>query len=196
MNYRLTKSELNKILTNWNTFLHKKIHLIACGGTALTLLDIKESTIDIDFMIPINSDYNYLIKNLQDLGYVQITGSGWKRKDEIFIFDLFQNNCIHTTKLIESPLNKGNNITLKKFSHIYLGVLNYYDLMISKIFRGASQDFEDCLALVRVKAHEIDLSRLKKRFKETASYEPAEDRVNKQFRYFILKVEEENIYGQ
>lgn len=68
--------------------------------------------------------------------------------------------------------------------------------MISKIFRGASQDFEDCLALVRVKAHEIDLSRLKKRFKETASYEPAEDRVNKQFRYFILKVEEENIYGQ
>lgn len=106
MNYRLTKSELNKILTNWNTFLHKKIHLIACGGTALTLLDIKESTIDIDFMIPINSDYNYLIKNLQDLGYVQITGSGWKRKDEIFIFDLFQNNCIHTTKLIESPLIK------------------------------------------------------------------------------------------
>jgi hypothetical protein len=35
-----------------NEGLTKKITLVAAGGTAMTLLDLKPSTIDIDFTIP------------------------------------------------------------------------------------------------------------------------------------------------
>ncbi|MCK4463848.1 MAG: hypothetical protein KAU58_06015 [Candidatus Omnitrophica bacterium] len=190
---RLNKADLMKKLSGWNAFLRRKIHLIACGGTALTLLDIKESTKDIDFMIPLENDYKYLIRILSDLGYVQDTGYGWKRTGEIYSFDLFMGNFVFTTGLIESPLAEGNNILIKEFSHIFLGTLNYYDLIISKIFRGSTQDFEDCFTLIKTKSKEIDRSYLQKRFKETASYEPAEDRVNKQFDYFISKIEKDKL---
>ena len=165
MKLRLTKNDLNNRLADWNKFLRRKIHLIACGGTALTLLDVKESTKDIDLMIPIDRDYTYLTSLLQDLGYTQSTSHGWTKKGEIFRFDLFRGNSIHTTQLIESPLEKKNNIKLKEFTYIYLGALNYYDLIISKIFRGHSQDFEDCLMLVKKAYQEIDLAYLKERFK-------------------------------
>jgi len=39
-------------LSIWDSYLRKKVHLIACGGTALTLMTIKESTKDIDLIIP------------------------------------------------------------------------------------------------------------------------------------------------
>lgn len=196
MKLRLTKSDLNNRLSDWNNFLHRKIHLIACGGTALTLLDVKESTKDIDLMIPVDSEYTYLTTILVDLGYKKVTTSGWKKKDEIFRFDLFRGNFIHTTQLLESPLNDGNNIMIKEFTYIYLGALNYYDLITSKLFRSNAQDFEDCLTLIKVKFNEIDLDRLKERFTETASYEIAEERVNKQFESFLLKIKENDIYGK
>jgi len=41
MDYRINKQTLLDVLAQWNGFLRRKIHLIACGGTALTLLDIK-----------------------------------------------------------------------------------------------------------------------------------------------------------
>ena len=33
-------------LDNWNSLMNFKVHLIACGGTAMILLDIKDSTKD------------------------------------------------------------------------------------------------------------------------------------------------------
>ena len=104
MEYRLNKRTLLDALGQWNRFFKRKIHLIACGGTAPTLLDIKLSTKDIDFMVPIESEYEYLIKILKDLGYQKTTGSSWKREGDIYIFDIFSGNRIHTTELLESPL--------------------------------------------------------------------------------------------
>jgi len=39
--YRIDRQEL---ISGWDGFLKRKVHLIACGGTALTLLEIKPST--------------------------------------------------------------------------------------------------------------------------------------------------------
>jgi hypothetical protein len=36
MEYRLDKNKLLEILEQWHHFLRKKVHLIACGGTAMT----------------------------------------------------------------------------------------------------------------------------------------------------------------
>jgi peroxiredoxin family protein len=48
MEYRLNKQKLLDIMELWNRFLKRRVHLIACGGTAMTLLDVKASTKDVD----------------------------------------------------------------------------------------------------------------------------------------------------
>jgi hypothetical protein len=183
MKYRINKTRLFETLGIWNGFLKRKVHLIACGGTALTLLDIKPSTKDIDLIVPLIEESAYLIKTLKDLGYKASRGAGWAR-DDGFIFDIFPGKRVHTTELLDSPLDNGKNIKVKEFSHIYLGVLNYYDIIISKLFRGDGIDFEDCIMLMRRKGPEIDMAKLTRRFNETASYDVSEDRVLKNLEYF------------
>jgi len=195
MQYRFGKKDLLDTLGRWNDFLRKKIHLIACGGTALTLLEIKDSTKDMDFIIPIESEYDYLIKVLQDLGYKPVTGAGWSRGDNR-IFDLFRGEKVHTTDLLESPLKEGNHFLLKEFSYLYLGVLNYYDLIISKLFRATGVDVDDCLALVKARKDQIDINLLRKRFLETSSYDVSGERVNKNLEYFLRILKEKKIYEE
>ena len=98
MDYRLNKQTLLDVLGQWNQFFRRKIHLFACGGTALTLMDIKPSTKDVDFMVPVEPEYRYLIRTLKDLDYRHKTGSGWQKKGEPFIFDLFAGKHIHMTE--------------------------------------------------------------------------------------------------
>jgi hypothetical protein len=181
---KVDKSELLNILSIWNRYLKRKVHLIACGGTALTLLNIKESTIDIDLLIPNLDEYEYLLKTLIDLGYEQKTGTGWQ-KDRGFRFDLFPGKRIFITELLESPIDKGNHILFKEFTSIYLGILNYYDLIISKLFRFTPIDREDCLTLILKKADEIDLERLTSRFYETSSYDISDENNRKNFEIFL-----------
>ena len=148
MQYRLGKDKLLDIMEDWNRFLRQKVQLIACGGTAMTLIGVKPSTKDVDFMVPMAREYAYLTKQLKDLGYKQITGSGWQRAGENFRFDLFQGNRIHTTELLVNPIEMGRHSILKEFSYLYIGILNHYDLISSKLMRGTNVDFEDCLRLV------------------------------------------------
>ena len=190
MEYRIDKQGLLDALGAWNGFLKRKVNLVACGGTALTLLDIKASTKDIDLLVPETDEYNYLLKILKDLGYSSASGSGWAR-DDGFTFDLFRGKSVHTTELLESPLDKGNNIPVKEFSYIYLGVLNYHDLLISKLFRGTSVDMDDCMMLMKAKRSEIDINRLSRRFKETASYDVSEGKVNNNLEHFIRLLKKE-----
>ena len=116
MEYRINKQALLDVMEQWNRFLRKKVHFVACGGTAMTLLQVKISTKDIDFMIPRENEYDYLVKILKTLDYEQVTGSGWQRKGDIFRFDLFKGNRIHTTELLESPLKPGNHSLLKEYN--------------------------------------------------------------------------------
>lgn len=177
MKTRLTTEELFETLNQWSRFIKRKVHLIACGGTALTLLKIKESTKDVDFMVPDEAEWSYVKKVLSDLNYKPATGIGLKKDNEPYVFDLFCGNRIHTTELLESPLESGNHIFIKKIGKIYLGALNYYDLIVSKIMRGERVDFEDCEMLYKVKKDEIDIDILKSRYKETCSYDIAEERI-------------------
>lgn len=184
MQYRIDKSGLFETLSVWDGYLKKKVHLIACGGTAITLLNIKESTKDIDFLVPNPTEYEYLLKILKELGYEPKTGHGWGR-DDGFIFDLFSGNRIFTTELLESPLKEGNHTLVREFANIYVGVLNYYDLIISKVFRSSTTDLEDCLALIRVKGNEIDINRVRDRFYETSSYDVADEKNRRNLEYFM-----------
>jgi hypothetical protein len=196
MAYRLNKEDLLKNMTAWNGFLRKKVHLIACGGTAMTLLGVKESTRDVDFMVPVEEEYRYLIKILEQLGYVSSSGSGWKRPSEVYIYDLFRGKRVHTTELIDPPLDEGRHSLIKEFSRLYIGVLNHYDLIISKLFRCTSVDVDDCLALMKARRNEIDINMLRERFKETAQYDITEAKMMSNWDYFEQILAKEGLYGK
>jgi peroxiredoxin family protein len=68
MPYRLTKDQLFEVLEEWNRRLKRKVHLIACGGTAMTLLGVKASTKDVDLIAPVPAEYDYLIRSLRGMG--------------------------------------------------------------------------------------------------------------------------------
>ena len=188
---RIDRAELLDTLSQWDRYLKRKVHCIACGGTALTLINVKESTKDIDLIIPKSEDYKYLINILIDLGYSQITGSGWQREKGL-IFDLFVGKTVFTTELLESPLESGNHFLYKEYSSLYLGILNYYDLIITKLFRYTSVDVEDCLFLLHKRQNEIDIEKLKARFIETSSYDISDEKNLVNFEYFMRTLKNNN----
>jgi len=192
MDIQVDKTTLLKNLSAWDRFMKRKVRIIACGGTAMTLINIKASTKDIDLLIPEPKEYKYLVNTIIDLGYERKTGTGWQ-KDRGYIFDLYVGKTIFTTELLESPLKAGNYIPFKNFSSIHLGVLNYYDLIITKLFRYSSIDIDDCLSLIKEKAGEIDIGKLKSRFYETSSYDISYEKNRKNFDYFYKKVTKEKI---
>jgi hypothetical protein len=192
MKTQVDKTTLLNTLSLWNKYLKRKVRIIACGGTALTLLDLKESTKDIDFLIPDPNEYRYLIKIMMDLGYERTTGTGLQKKQG-FIFDLFVGKTIFTTELLESPLELENHIPFREFSSIYLGILNYYDLIISKLFRFTPVDMDDCLTLLREKRNEITFDKLKSRFYETSSYDISDEKNRNNFKHFLELLKKEQI---
>lgn len=193
MEYRLNKKSLLEVLSQWNGFLKRKVHLIACGGTALTLQGIKASTKDVDLIVPVESEYKYLTNILEGLGYQQVSVSGWRKKQDIYVFDLFKGKRIHTTELLDSPLDPDKHVLIKQFSHLYLGVLNDYDLIVSKLFRGATVDFEDCLMLAVAHRQKIDFKYLEKYYQTSASYDVSQERIGKHFEHFMRLLEKEGV---
>lgn len=194
MKYRLNKNRLLEILGEWNRFLKRKVHLIACGGTAITLMGVKSSTKDVDFIAPKVREHDYLTKQLKALGYKQVTGSGWKKAGEDFQFDIFRGNLIHTTELLESPLEERRHSMLKEFSHLFIGILNDYDLIVSKLMRGTTVDYEDCLNLTEAHLTEIDMSRLIQHFYLMISYDVAEDRLKPNIDHYLELLREKGLY--
>jgi hypothetical protein len=194
MEYRLNRNQLLEIMEEWNRILRRKVHLIACGGTAMTLLGVKSSTKDVDFMAPNISEYKYLIKNLKELDYKPVTQAGWQRPGEPFQFDIFRGNSIHTTGLFTSPLEEGRHTLLKEYSYLYIGILNDYDLISSKLMRGTRVDFEDCLALAEAHITHISIARLIDHFSEMVSYDVAEDRLKPNIDHFVVLLKEKGLY--
>jgi hypothetical protein len=129
------------------------------------------------------------------LGYQQTTGHGWQKNDALFIFDLFPGNRIHTTELLRSPLEEGNHRLLKAFSRLYIGILNDYDLISSKLFRGSNVDFDDCLMLVKTHQDSIDIEHLKRHFTEMARYDISENRIQRHLEHFLAMLREGKLYA-
>ena len=70
MEYRIDKQGLLDKISAWDTFFKRTVHLIACGGTALTLLGVKPSTKDIDLIVPNLDEYEYIVNILTILAVV------------------------------------------------------------------------------------------------------------------------------
>jgi len=102
---------------------------------------------------------------------------------------------VHTIELLESPLETGNHFLLQEFSQLYIGILNEFDLIASKLFRGSQVDYEDCLMLVRARFNKIDLVRVEQQFKDLAKYDISEDRLGINIEHFMNLLRKEGLYG-
>jgi hypothetical protein len=113
------KSALFDFLSVLNEDLTKKITLVAAGGTAMTLLDLKSSTIDIDFTIP-------SIDRVQFEKALKNNPPGYK-------VDRWTDGCVFCQTLPNDYLE--NSIKIKEFSHISLRALQPVDIIVTKIGR-------------------------------------------------------------
>jgi len=189
--YRITGRELIQTIDNWEHLINFKVNLIGCGGTALTLLEIKDSTKDIDFIVPVVKEYERLMKFLQSLGYEEKGGGLAHPDDPYFLYQFWVGNRVFTTDLLDPPLDPGKNIPIKKWRHIYLGALNLQDLIITKMFRGMQVDVDDCVAVFAIS--EIDPEELLKRYAETAKYDLNPEKMIQNFIVFAEALLEKGV---
>lgn len=113
--------------------LKKKIKLIAVGGTAMTLLDIKPSTIDVDFTAP-SEDISEFKETLRSIPH------GFK-------IDCWSNGMVFSQTLPDDYLEK--SILIKKMKNIELRALNPVDIITTKIGRLDERDKEDIEACIK-----------------------------------------------
>ena len=123
-----------------------------------------------------------------------MTSYGWQRQGDTFHFDIFRGNKIHTTELLESPLKVGQNELLVEFSHLYIGILNDYDLISSKLMRGTIADFEDCVMLAKAHQNTLDLERLTAHFLEMISYDVGEEQLKPNIDYFLKRINNSDLH--
>jgi hypothetical protein len=167
--YRITSDILLDTIDNWDELMTFRVQLIACGGTALTLLKLKESTKDIDFVVPDVSEYERLIRFLSRVGYSE-KGGGWAHPDDpLFLYQFCYGKRVFTTELLDSPLDPGKHIVIKEWPHIYLGALNLIDLIITKMFWGTGVDMDDCITTFET--GQVNPRELLERYAATASYD-------------------------
>jgi hypothetical protein len=127
------KSTLFDFLSVLNEDLTKKITLVAAGGTAMTLLDLKPSTIDIDFTIPgcDRAEFEQALKN---------NPTGYK-------VDRWTDGCIFCQILPKDYLEK--SIKIRDFGHISLRALQPVDIVVTKIGRLNARDMQDIEACIQ-----------------------------------------------
>lgn len=123
--------------------LERRIQLNAVGGTAMTLLKLKTSTVDIDFdMSPEDK------KELQRV--LDIIPHGFK-------IDIFTRGYIFSQQLPEDYLKNLRPID-EKFSKIRLFTIAPIDIVATKISRlndRDMQDIESCITKRKIKKEDI-----------------------------------------
>jgi hypothetical protein len=142
------KTALFDLLEILNAELDRKIALIAVGGTAMTLLDLKASTIDIDFTIPSSDsiEFKKVLKNNR-----QATKYIW------------EDGRVFCQVLPKDYLEK--SIPIRKYSHILLKAINPLDIIVTKIGRLDKRDEADIKSCIdacdiseselRTRAHQV-----------------------------------------
>lgn len=112
-------------------------------------------------------------------------------KELLFSTLMHWDSFLKRTELLDDPLKKEKHSVVREFSQIYLGVLNDYDLIASKLFRGTTVDFEDSLHLASAHRRTLDRERLKEHFFELLAYHSVgESRVRSNWDSFERRLKE------
>ena len=140
--------------------LDLEIEFFALGGTAMILKNIKEATKDIDFLTTASYEK---IKKLFTLAGLKEKNSSklcntWYLED--IRIDIFYDEFILGFSLPQDW--KELSESLRAIGKIKLRILNWYDVIITKIARSETRDIEDSLAII--KSQDLDFKKLKERY--------------------------------
>jgi hypothetical protein len=138
----LDKTILIDFLEEIDKELDRPITVVAVGGTALTLLDAKTSTIDVDFTVP--------------SGGYKIFNKALKSTPHGFRVDCWTDGMVFSQTLPDDYLKKSNSI--RKMKQIHLKALNPTDIVVTKIGRLDARDIEDiktCIKKFKLKVNQI-----------------------------------------
>ncbi|MEK6982353.1 MAG: nucleotidyltransferase [Candidatus Micrarchaeota archaeon] len=135
----IVAKELFEILLEFDKYLPRSIKLIAVGGTALTLLNKKSSTKDIDICFLNESEEKTFLKTAERLGYK--IESARKLIGKNIVIDYYCKGYIFAVHLESDYFEKSVEITTMQKLELYS--LNPIDLIITKTARLNQRDEED-----------------------------------------------------
>ena len=161
----IDKNDLVKWLQKVDKNIKKHILVVAVGGTAMTLLGLKSSTVDVDFCV-----------NSKDKEELEAAISG------TFKVDIFVDGYIFSEQLPDDYMSKAKEIIEMK--NITLKALSPTDIIITKAARLNARDEEDIEAL----AKHVDKEILVKRFKIVVkTYAGSEKQYNENFNHILKR---------
>jgi len=128
----ITKDNLLDWLRKIDKKVKQKITLVAVGGTALTLVGLKSSTIDVDFCID--------SKNAEIFKRIIM--------NEKFKIDLFLDGFIFSEQLPDDYIERSNKMATNMIN-IDLRTLSLPDIIITKAARYNERDEEDIAAIAK-----------------------------------------------
>lgn len=129
----LDKAKLLGFLGLLDRELARKVRLVAAGGTAMTLLDLKPSTIDIDFTLP-GDDLRELDRALQAVPH------GFK-------IDRWPDGMVFSQMLPADYIERSLPVRAR-FRNIILSALHPVDIIVTKIGRLDERDEQDIAACI------------------------------------------------
>lgn len=130
---QLDSSTLIEFLREVDKQLSRSITLVAVGGTAMTLLHVKPSTVDVDLTLP-GKDFPEFQKALKN------TPHG-------FSVDCWKDGAVFSQTLPDDYLRRSANIKMTR--HIRLKALHPVDIVVTKIGRLDERDKQDIEACIR-----------------------------------------------
>lgn len=167
----ITKQDLLGWLENVDQKLSKDIVLVAVGGTALTLLGLKESTRDVDFCLS-EDDFSHFKDN---------------SSSKIFVVDLFRDGYIFSLQLPKDYMERAEAIPFSG-KHMVLKALSLDDIIVTKTARFHARDIEDIQAVL--KTGKIQVESLKRRFQQVLeSYAGNEEEYQRHFQLVLQLLE-------
>lgn len=164
--YENYKNPINTNLKDLDNFLQlladldETIELYAMGGTAMVLKNIKEVTKDIDFLTTAAQEN---VRNLFTLAGLRENDASklcniWHLNN--IRIDIFYDEFIMGVSLPDDWKEKSEH--LKDIGKLKLFILNWEDIIITKIARSEQRDIEDALEII--KSQNIHFGNLKKRY--------------------------------
>lgn len=140
----LDNTKLLDFLGEIDKELSHKIVVVAVGGTAMTLVNAKPSTIDVDFTI-LGEDYDEFERAKK------IVQPGFR-------VDVFRDGAVFVTILPDDYLEKSKPIATN-LKNIDLRALHPVDIIITKIARldgRDEQDIESCITNFKITRKQIE----------------------------------------
>ena len=130
----LDNTKLLDFLGEIDKELKRKIVVVAVGGTAMTLLKAKQSTIDVDFTMP-GEDFDEFRRVLKSVPHG-------------FQVDTYKDGAVFSQILPADYITKSKTIRTK-MKNITLKALSPLDIIVTKIGRLDDRDKEDIAKCIR-----------------------------------------------